>query len=415
MHAQWSAVHSGAEGSSTKDLFFLDNDYGYVIGYFDEGSYILRTHDGGVNWDSLRYDDHYFESIFMTSNDTGYVSSFYEGQMAVLRTIDAGDSWQMVASELYFANAIPYAISFFDNDTGIISVQGFGAITTNAGVDWEEIDPDQYQGFRDNDVGVDEFVSFEGALITWSIDRCVTFHADTLEYQGSHNSLDVLDHRFISSAIGTDGQVFDFPYYSFGIVTIGDVETEEFNISYFPDLNRVLGVSRPLPNVLYAICRYYYSDPNDPKLFMKSVDGGQSWFFQDVEGPEYFETRELFCVNDTVCYAYKGFGSKIYKTTNGGGPLGDLVTQIPLSLEDISKPQIAFELFPNPSTGVITIQCDEPIDRVEVLDISGRLLYSNVAIPANGELDVYALPSGVYLVKVEVIDGGHGVRKLVVE
>lgn len=414
--AQWSIIHSGSEEfATTRDLFFIDNDYGYITGQYSGGSYVLRTHDGGENWDSLSFESHQFRTIYMTSVDTGYISCFHEGQMAVLRTIDAGDSWQMVASELHYANAIPYAISFFDNDTGIISVQGFGAITTNAGVDWEEIDPEEYYGYRDNDIGNNVFVSFEGPVLTWSEDRGINFHTDILDYHGGyHSSLNVLNQRFVSSGVGSNGQVLGYPNFNFGIVTIGDIETEEFNVSYFPDFVRVYGVSRPSPDVIYAICRYIYSEPDYPKFFMKSIDGGESWYFQDTEEPGYYGTREMFCVNDSVCFAWMGFGDKIYKTTNGGGPLGDPITQIPLSISDLSKPQIAFELFPNPAQSQITIQCDEQIVRIEFMDVSGRVLQSSAVLPDNGILDISAYPAGIYLVRIET-EGGFGVRKLVVD
>src|SRR5690554_5807844 len=109
--AQWDVIHKGSESGGENDLYFLNSDSGFVIGGNPNGSFVLRTHDGGVSWDSLWYDSHQFSSIYFSSPDTGYIGCFYQNQIAVMRTINAGASWQRVASNLASAVSVPYALS----------------------------------------------------------------------------------------------------------------------------------------------------------------------------------------------------------------------------------------------------------------------------------------------------------------
>jgi photosystem II stability/assembly factor-like uncharacterized protein len=417
LSAQWEVIHESGEGSGHFDVHFLNNDTGFVTGIDIESSYsfILRTRDGGQNWDSLFFENHRFRDIYFPSADTGYISCFYQNTVSVMRTINNGDSWQRIADNLETANSVPYAISFFDNNVGIISLAGLVAKTTNAGVSWEAIEDSPYYGYRDNDIQNGYFISMGSALLAWSTDYGETFQVDTLEDYGSHDNLTVRDHRFLSSSLGSQGQSWGYPQFSFGILTIGDVEAEEYNVMHFPERNRMHGVSWPSENVMYAISRSNVSEGDNPKFFIKSIDGGQTWHLQETIDPFYYGTQELFCPSDSVCYAVGGNLGKIYKTTNGGGPLGDPVTQIPLSIEDLSKPQIAFELYPNPAQNQITIQCEEQIVRVDVMDVSGRVLQSAGVLPKNGVIDIGELPSGIYLVRIETDGGGFGVRKLVME
>lgn len=398
---QWHQIRESDGLGGESDLFFLNADSGFVIGGNTNGSFILRTHDGGTSWDSLWYEDHIFETIFFSSVDTGYISCFYENQVAVMRSIDGGDSWQLIASNLFPAVSIPYAISFFNNDTGIISIPGWWAVTYNAGVDWNEITESGLFGTRDSDIDSTYYFGIDGAILIWGNDEDYNFNRDTLNYQGSHYYLKARDHRFISSAIGYEGNALGFPQYSFGIITIGDALTQDWQIIYFPNLVRVYGVSWPSENIMYAVHNLNYTEsPDQIKFFMKSIDGGQTWHRQGTVEPGYYGTQQIFCPNDSVCYAIGGGGMHIYKTTNGGGPLLEEVTQVPLSVAEI-KDDLNFSMAPNPTTGRVTIKSEkEQIKRIEVFDLQGKSVLTNFPKAFEVNVDLTAFPAGVYLVQV---------------
>ena len=265
--AQWDVIHHGSINSNDQDVFFLNSDTGYVVGISDTDSYVLRTQNGGADWDSLGFSNHQFRTIFFTSADTGYISCFYENQIAVMRTINGGDSWGLVAEGLANAVSIPYAISFFNNNTGIITVPSWSAKTIDAGITWSVLENFPMGGTRVGDIDNSTFVGLDGAVLIWSTDAGDSFSTHLLDYQGSHSFLKAREHKFLSSAIGIEGFSLGFQTFSFGILTRGNIIDETFDITYFPELNRIYGVSWPSENVMYAIYRSIYEEGNDDIFF----------------------------------------------------------------------------------------------------------------------------------------------------
>ncbi|MEL6851307.1 MAG: GEVED domain-containing protein, partial [Bacteroidota bacterium] len=61
----------------------------------------------------------------------------------------------------------------------------------------------------------------------------------------------------------------------------------------------------------------------------------------------------------------------------------------------------AFRLYPNPTTSQVVIQAPQSFDAIQVLDVSGRKVLEDTFSPVlNKQLDLSALPKGLYLVLV---------------
>lgn len=318
-----------------------------------------------------------------------------------MRSLDGGNSWQRVADTLGYAVSVPYAISFFDNNIGIITTPGYAAKTVDAGITWIEIDDDLEVGTRDGDIGSSQYIGMDGRIIIISEDQGETFVRDTIDYQGTHYFLKAKDHRFISSAIGNDGQALGYPNNSFGIITRGNVVSREWKITYFPFLSRVFDLSWPSENVIYAVNNFYYTEsPEEIKFFMKSIDGGETWYRQATIQPYYYGTQNIFCPSDSVCFAVGGNNAYIYKTTNGGGPLLDEVEQIVLSVKEI-KDDLNFSIAPNPTKGRVTVTSEkEHIKEVKVFDLQGKELTKAYPNDFNVQIDLSKFESGVYLIQI---------------
>ncbi len=67
-------------------------------------------------------------------------------------------------------------------------------------------------------------------------------------------------------------------------------------------------------------------------------------------------------------------------------------------------------LYPNPTTGMVTLQSDARVERIDIVDISGRVLRS-INTPST-QFDISGLPQGVYFVKITTLEG-ICVRKVV--
>jgi len=133
---------------------------------------------------------------------------------------------------------------------------------------------------------------------------------------------------------------------------------------------------------------------------MKSLDGGDSWYKQDLVSPGYYGTKQIYCPNDTVCFAVGGIGGRIYKTTNGGGPLLDEVTQIVLSVKEIDD-DLNFSIAPNPTSGEVLVTSEkEKIKEVKVFDLQGKQLLQSYPNDFNAHIDLSKFDSGIYLIQI---------------
>lgn len=74
-----------------------------------------------------------------------------------------------------------------------------------------------------------------------------------------------------------------------------------------------------------------------------------------------------------------------------------------------------FELYPNPSKGLISIKGNEPLEfQVSVFNTEGKEVYANDAVAGNTFIDISTLPKGLYLLKLS--NGSTSVlKKLVLE
>ena len=71
------------------------------------------------------------------------------------------------------------------------------------------------------------------------------------------------------------------------------------------------------------------------------------------------------------------------------------ISSIPSSLNSIIIPSV--EVFPNPSSGIITVSCDENLKNIEVYNVLGSLIHSEKTYSLNEiELNISHLISGIY-------------------
>ena len=71
-------------------------------------------------------------------------------------------------------------------------------------------------------------------------------------------------------------------------------------------------------------------------------------------------------------------------------------------------------IYPNPTTTVLNLSSTEMIDMtIRITDIVGRVLRTERVAEAHHTLDVSALPSGVYLLRMETPQGASKAVKFV--
>ena len=85
-------------------------------------------------------------------------------------------------------------------------------------------------------------------------------------------------------------------------------------------------------------------------------------------------------------------------------------------IEDVDTPGPQFSLSPNPASGTVTVETAEGAEMVEIVDMAGCVVHSQAtphSAPQPLTLDISALPSGVYLVRLSTPQGS-ALRKLIV-
>ena len=65
----------------------------------------------------------------------------------------------------------------------------------------------------------------------------------------------------------------------------------------------------------------------------------------------------------------------------------------------------ALHLSPNPSCGLTTLSCSEPISELTLCDMAGRIIMHKAASGTRATIDTSTMRKGVYLVKVRTASG----------
>jgi hypothetical protein len=80
-----------------------------------------------------------------------------------------------------------------------------------------------------------------------------------------------------------------------------------------------------------------------------------------------------------------------------------------LSLSSVADETNSFHLFPNPNTGIFTVETEDII-HIEVLDILNRILFEKDLSKGKTDLDLTPLPAGTYLIKCIGLHGSRSGR-----
>jgi len=107
---EWTWQNPLPQGNTLQDVSFIDTNNGFAVG--STGT-ILRTTDGGNNWDILTSgtNDDFYGVSFVDANTGTVVGNFG----AILRTTDAGNHWTIQRDGM--ADVL-FGVSFSDANTG---------------------------------------------------------------------------------------------------------------------------------------------------------------------------------------------------------------------------------------------------------------------------------------------------------
>ncbi len=99
-----------------------------------------------------------------------------------------------------------------------------------------------------------------------------------------------------------------------------------------------------------------------------------------------------------------------YDNANGtlyGLHWGEIRTTVGLSNNGLTT-SANFSVYPNPTSTQLTIDTEEDVDRIEILDITGETIKSEIL--KTNTINVSDLPSGIYFIKVATAEGSIAKR-----
>jgi hypothetical protein len=84
----------------------------------------------------------------------------------------------------------------------------------------------------------------------------------------------------------------------------------------------------------------------------------------------------------------------------------DVSVTLPLGIEDAEQSDADFNLFPNPSKGIFSVQQGSINDNslIEVYNLLGEVVYSHKQLKSEQNIDLSSAPKGIYFVKMSVGD-----------
>jgi hypothetical protein len=359
--AQWYQVNSGTS-ETIRDMIFLDTLSGYAI---CSNGYILKTVDGGNNWNVIYQDTLFIGSIsglnsIVVTDDSVYC--FGMNSFGNFHKLSFGIAGGTVSSQ-----AINYDVlspKYINNEIYFISlnnVLGLYKYNNNNII--------QIMGGAENFTKIYDFLSVGFAtIIKISDDFGVTW----------------LDKQFTTNALSSG------PYQSFykGDDTLIAITQYPTVIHYSYDNGNSW-------NMIYPPDGYIFHFTNS-KLYGTHLFVSTNHILHNDLSSLSFDTTlfsnnisKLYFINDLYGFAF-GPNGVIYKTTNGGGTVG--------VNEDNNYLKKKINVYPNPADNKLIIEADEiNVSKIEILNNQGKIIKFYIGFPKI--LDTADLKQGDYILR----------------
>ena len=369
----WNKQVSGTK-SKLWNVYFLNNDTGFVCGK----EAILKTTNGGANWNTLSFDDtDEFEVIQFVNSNIGYVSG---ANGTLLKTINGGNNWTNTSPNI--SDSAGGGIWFTNADTGLYAIgtklysNSRILKTRNGGVSWDTV----YKGS-----GWISYFFFTDANHGWA----------TASDSKILKTIDGGDNWTVQNVAGgwMSGIYFfnkDTGFVSGGICisypdsAVGSTwETTDGGAIW----NQVLDINSSGAKIFFANYDIGYSlwaDCTGLGILMKTINGGSNWIKDStVEG----NLRGLY-----------------FTGTNNGYAVGDdgviLKYGIATSIKNLGPGKVNIAVYPNPTNHSATLKFENPTKEKCILtfyNTQGRLVLTITNITTNTvEIERRNLTSGPY-------------------
>ena len=401
--AQWYPLPQFPTYLETSDVKFFDENTG-LLTYYNYGSAYgtMRTTNGGLNWLQIKncytYDCQKIDSSIFYSISKSNVYTF------LLRTFDKGMTWDSVAVSFDYGYSRLY---FVNKDTGWVSGWNGGVPyiwkTTNGGVNLTVQ--------AGSNVGGGEVFFYNkkvnGEYIGWvnNYDELwKTTNSGSNWFQVACPGTNLYQITFIEENIGWVSAVNMYKTTNGGLNWVDQPLAPNSG-----NLERIMLHFVVIDKDTLYGCGGTRTYPNSTMraVFWKTSNGGTNWGTQEPDTSIYFDSpRSIDFINAKTGFAFQGSGG--FRTNNCGGNI--IISVVNNFNEPIVKEFSIFQNYPNPfnqSTNIKYQITNKSFITLKVYDITGK----EVAILLNEEksagtysirFDADNLPSGIYFYQLIV-------------
>ena len=376
----WNSINLNIQ-VNIKDFQFIGDSVVYAVGdhYLGAGSgmksKLIKSVDNGDNWDSITtFPGLQLKSLHFIDSDTGLVAGFD----AILRTMDGGNNWDTVWSITKFGyrygelvdislptHEVGYAIGVGRTQNGDSNFDHFVVKSGDAGLSWDTIAAFNQTlralYFINHEIG---FIGTENGNILKTSDGGLTWIENKVVDQ-----LPILSLHFISEQVG----------YATG--------------------GRELWITKG------GVTGFHIS---------RTLNGGDTWETYDTTG---IPLQSIHFINDSVGFV-SGLHSLIMKSN---GQIAGLPENYPWHLvifghnEETNFEQELVNVYPNPTTGEISIRLSKPANhpaKIELYSITGQKVFTDQIHHGNQNirLDITDQKGSLFILKVDTELGSYTSR-----
>jgi len=338
---------------------FIDNNTGWTCGI---NGIILKTTNSGINWISqISHTDVYLVAIYFLNANVGFTSGFKSEnyptigyRCIILKTLDGGINWDTIdtSTDYYITN-----IDFINSTTGYFSGGLYGngtnkiLKTTNSGITLEEQNSNSIGnlfsiGFANSSTGYScgmwgNIVKTTNGGSNWFVQSVLPKHILT-----SITFLDENTGYVTGGDLSWEGQIVPSSYIgkttNGGINWISQIDITNRHILYsIHFVNQFTGYACGSPDFTTISGCWHNS-------LYKTTNSGNEWI--ELTTPVIQSLTSIYFID-----AYTGFAvgcdGKILKTITGGVGITNLSNEIPSGYN-------LFQNYPNPFNPVTKIKFD---------------------------------------------------------
>jgi photosystem II stability/assembly factor-like uncharacterized protein len=378
--------------SHINDITFVNSLTGYActgVGQQGYTNYVLKTTNGGDNWNIILSMYKEFSRVLFLNANTGFLSGGFNAGPLLKKTTNGGASW----FDLTLPTANLYVTDISVVDENAIWAASYGDIinSTDGGNTWNL----QYHAYLLNQVNmINRNLGFGGS-------NMYTFRTTNGGVNWTIISSFYTDISFIDSLTGWKGGYI-------AKTVNGGVTWVNENLPNIGVFHEIDGLSLISGNIIWGCgdSKGYGNGVLKGILYYTS-DGGNNWTYQ-IPDTSFGIDRYWFIkfVNINTGWAYGS--NKGIHTTDGGG----FITGIQPSQNNIPDRFSLSQNYPNPFNPSTKISYDLPLSgfvKLMIYDVMGKVVQTLVNQKQNAgtyevNWDASSFPSGVYFYKLQAGD-----------